>query len=166
MQQIQKTRRINRHFNKHFHRHSKSAFSLIELVFVIAVVGILAAIAIPKLSATRTDAQYAAINKDIQAIISSIQVAATTQDNLASSLKGDFIMRIAGLSPLRWIAQGNGVRLSKDGTIDTQNNCVIIDASAQTLNIEIAPLSSSPLCQKLLKAYPNPLRINLQDSLL
>ncbi|MGX2973126.1 hypothetical protein [Helicobacter sp. T3_23-1059] len=113
-----------------------------------------------------TDAQYAAVNKDIQAIISSIQVAATTQDNLATSLNGDFIMRIAGLSPLRWIAQGNGVRLSKDGTIDTQNNCVIIDVSAQMLNIEIAPLYSSPLCQKLLKAYPNPLRINLQDSLL
>lgn len=144
----------------------RGAFSLIELVFVIAVVGILAAIAIPKLSATRTDAQYAAINKDIQAIISSIQVAATTQDNLANVLNGDFIMRTAGLSPLRWIAQANGVRLGKEGTLDTQNNCVIIDTNATTLSIEIAQMASSPLCQKLRKAYPQPLRINLQDSVL
>lgn len=144
----------------------QGAFSLIELVFVIAVVGILAAIAIPKLSATRTDAQYAAINKDIQAIISSIQVAATTQDNLANVLNGDFIMRTAGLSPLRWIAQANGVRLGKEGTLDTQNNCVIIDTNATTLSIEIAQMASSPLCQKLRKAYPQPLRINLQDSVL
>ena len=144
----------------------QGAFSLIELVFVIAVVGILAAIAIPKLSATRTDAQYAAINKDIQAIISSIQVAATTQDNLANVLCGDFIMRTAGLSPLRWIAQANGVRLGKEGTLDTQNNCVIIDTNATTLSIEIAQMASSPLCQKLRKAYPQPLRINLQDSVL
>lgn len=144
----------------------QGAFSLIELVFVIAVVGILAAIAIPKLSATRTDAQYAAINKDIQAIISSIQVAATTQDNLANVLNGEFIMRTAGLSPLRWIAQTNGVRLGKEGALDTQNNCVIIDTNATTLSIEISPIASSPLCQKLLKAYPQPLRINLQDSVL
>lgn len=144
----------------------QGAFSLIELVFVIAVVGILAAIAIPKLSATRTDAQYAAINKDIQAIISSIQVAATTQDNLANVLNGDFIMRTAGLSPLRWIAQANGVRLGKEGTLDTQNNCVIIDTNATTLSIEIVQMASSPLCQKLRKAYPQPLRINLQDSVL
>lgn len=147
-------------------RNIRGGFSLIELVFVIAVVGILAAIAIPKLSATRTDAQYAAINKDIQAIISSIQVAATTQDNLVSSLNGEFIMRVSGLSPLRWIAQGNGVRLSKDGTLDSPNNCVLIDAIGQVLSIEIISLPSSPLCQKLQKTYPQALKINLQDSIL
>ena len=36
---------------------SKKAFTMIELVFVIVVIGILAAIAIPKLAATRDDAQ-------------------------------------------------------------------------------------------------------------
>ena len=80
-------------------------FSLIKLVFVIAVVGILAAVALPKLVATRTDALYAAVNSDIQAVISSVQVATLTQDLSANPLDGAFIMQAAGLSPTRWVAQ-------------------------------------------------------------
>ncbi len=37
-------------------KKSKKAFSMIELVFVIVIIGILAGIAIPKLAATRNDA--------------------------------------------------------------------------------------------------------------
>ena len=35
----------------------KNAFTMIELIFVIVILGILAAVAIPKLAATRDDAQ-------------------------------------------------------------------------------------------------------------
>jgi len=50
----------------------KNAFSMIELVFVIVVLGILAAIAVPKMSATRTDAQITKGRADVSAIRSSI----------------------------------------------------------------------------------------------
>jgi len=36
---------------------SKSAFTMIELIFIIVIIGILASVAIPKLAATRDDAQ-------------------------------------------------------------------------------------------------------------
>jgi general secretion pathway protein G len=48
------------------------AFTMIELVFVIVILGILAAIAIPKFAATRDDAQVAKGRSDASAIRSAI----------------------------------------------------------------------------------------------
>lgn len=50
----------------------RMAFTMIELVFVIVVLGILAAIAIPKFAATRDDAQIAKGRSDVAAIRSAI----------------------------------------------------------------------------------------------
>lgn len=50
----------------------KNAFTMIELVFVIVVIGILASIAVPKFAATRTDAQIAKARADISSIRSAI----------------------------------------------------------------------------------------------
>lgn len=50
----------------------RTAFTMIELVFVIVVIGILAAVAIPKFAATRDDAQIAKGRSDVAAIRSAI----------------------------------------------------------------------------------------------
>jgi len=52
--------------------HKRSAFSMIELVFVIVILGILAAIAVPKFAATRTDAQITKGKSDVSSIRSAI----------------------------------------------------------------------------------------------
>ena len=51
----------------------KKGFSLIELIFVIAVIGILAAIAVPKLLDSRSNAIVTTIKQDISTITNSIQ---------------------------------------------------------------------------------------------
>lgn len=51
---------------------NRAAFSMIELVFVIVVLGILSAIAVPKFAATRTDAQISKGRADIASIRSAI----------------------------------------------------------------------------------------------
>jgi len=53
-------------------KNKKNAFTMIELVFVIVVLGILAAVAIPKFAATRTDAEIAKARTDISSIRSAI----------------------------------------------------------------------------------------------
>jgi general secretion pathway protein G len=50
----------------------KNAFTMLELIFVIVILGILSAIAIPKLAATRDDAQIAKGRSDIASIRSAI----------------------------------------------------------------------------------------------
>ena len=61
-----------------------SAFTMIELVFVIVVLGILAGIAVPRLAATREDAQIAKIRGDVAAVRSGISLRRA--ENL---MKGD-----------------------------------------------------------------------------
>ncbi len=53
-------------------KNSKSAFTMIELIFVIVIIGVLASIAIPSLSATRDDARSAVLAKAIQSVKSEI----------------------------------------------------------------------------------------------
>jgi len=63
----------------------KKAFTMLELVFVIAVIGILATIAIPKFAATRNDAIISKARATVAAMRSA--VATERQKRI---LKGDF----------------------------------------------------------------------------
>ncbi|MDD5210820.1 MAG: type II secretion system protein [Sulfuricurvum sp.] len=73
----------------------RTAFTMIELVFVIVVLGILAAIAIPKFAATRDDAQVAKGRSDVSAIRSAI-----VSERQTRLLKGDtsYVSALDGVS--------------------------------------------------------------------
>jgi len=64
----------------------KKAFTMIELIFVIVILGILAAVAMPRLSATRDDALASALAQDIMSGATEIAAYATAEGAVVSDL--------------------------------------------------------------------------------
>ena len=85
---------------------SKNAFTMIELVFVIVILGILAAVAVPRLAATRTDAQIAKGRTGIASLRSAIMT-----ERQSRLIKGDnkYIEAGVGVGQLDETSLFNGV---------------------------------------------------------
>lgn len=87
----------------------KNGFTLVELVFVIVVIGILSAIAIPKFAATRDDAVVSKGRATVGALRSAL--ATERQKRI---LKGDF-SRIDGATLEGLLDYGLGSNWSRSG---------------------------------------------------
>ncbi|MDL2346061.1 type II secretion system protein [Campylobacter hyointestinalis] len=64
----------------------KKAFTMIELVFVIVILGILASLAVPKLAATKTDADAAKIVVEMKNIFDKIAASYVSNPELSAEL--------------------------------------------------------------------------------
>ena len=93
----------------------RSGFSMIELVFVIVILGVLAAVAVPRFVTTRTDAQVAMARSDIASVMKAIpaRIFAENIDPTQSaptgfSNWGDWMIDTGGLDRGRWKVGGGG----------------------------------------------------------
>lgn len=87
--------------------NNKSAFTMVELIFVIIILGILATVAIPKFTGMQNTAQLSNARSDVAAIRSAIMT-----ERQRSLVKGDSTY-ISSLTPLATSAilfSGNGTR--------------------------------------------------------
>lgn len=64
----------------------RTAFTMIELIFVIVILGILSAVAIPRLTATRDDAMTSSLAQNIMSGAAEIAAYATAKGTILSDL--------------------------------------------------------------------------------
>jgi len=116
----------------------KQGFSIIELIFVIAVLGIIAAVAVPKLMDTRSSAIVSTIKQDISTITTSVQsyyMMNNKIDNISDSVN---------INESTWTVSSKKVEFKIEDTV-----CVSISLNDNKLSVDINDNSDSTVCKKL-----------------
>lgn len=139
-----------------------TGFSMMELLFVLVIIGILASLALPRISFSRNNALSVAIQSDIQTIISSTQEYAITNEFMPQNANPQWLVSYLHLSPQRWVVSGDSLKIAKNGVPDSQNDCLSIRFNqTNALEILFNRSQNSNLCQNLLKNYASDIIIPL-----
>ncbi len=118
----------------------KSAFSLLELIFAIVILGIVASFAIPKYLDTKDSALVSTIKRDISTATSSIQ------SYFLLNQKIDKISDAISVNDTNWNVT--------DTKIEDKNSCLSLeiktsDADVKTIELTVDTTKTTTICKKI-----------------
>lgn len=115
-------------------RKSEKGFTLIELIIVIAIIGILVAIAIPVYGAIQSNARQKAVDSAAKEVVTAV-IAANTDEDTANDGQ-------AGATAIATAYEGDSGKVTVTATVDTATSTVTVD-TAYTGQAETGTASGS-----------------------
>jgi len=128
----------------------KRGFTMIELIFVIVILGILAAVAIPKLAATRTDAKVSAIAQQVQSAVQEIPQYVTAHGGEVNAT--DITKESQVLENL--VNQGKATEVGTTKVVvngDPNVGCVTLETNSTALQVETNSSAKGQICTGIKK---------------
>jgi general secretion pathway protein G len=141
----------------------KQAFTMIELIFVIVIIGILAAVAIPKLAATRTDAEVVSLANSITAAANEVASFAVSQGVPSQDIPAMSKIATTMIAQKKATFSNGVLRVKIHSVADCIRLSVVKSNDDMNLTMSYGNAGSDEACQALQGAvdaadYPIPLR--------
>lgn len=115
----------------------KKAFSLLELIFAIVVIGIIASFAIPKYMDTRDSALASTIQRDV------VSAASSIQSYYLVNRKIDKISDAISLNEKNWTITDKKITFN-----DNSNTCVELEVKTEVISLTVTK-SAGNVCKAL-----------------